>query len=58
MGDVNFKDKIENNQGVIMGHAYNTATDGLRVIGSSTTVGIKIPCLSIRLRYSGDYMLI
>lgn len=37
MGDVNFKDKIDNNQGVVMGHAYGTATDGVRITGSSTT---------------------
>jgi len=35
MGDVNFNDRIENNQGVISGHIYSTAGDGVRVIGSS-----------------------
>ncbi|KAF2476197.1 putative ribonuclease p/mrp subunit [Lindgomyces ingoldianus] len=35
MGDVNYRDKIENNQGVVMGHAYSTATDGVRIIGST-----------------------
>lgn len=38
MGDVNFRDKIDNNKGVVMGHAYSTATDGLKIIGGSTTV--------------------
>jgi hypothetical protein len=38
MGDVNFQDKVENNRGVVMGHAYSTATDGVRITGSSTNV--------------------
>ncbi|CAO2649496.1 Nn.00g068810.m01.CDS01 [Neocucurbitaria sp. VM-36] len=37
MGDVNYNDKIENNRGVVMGHAHSTATDGVRIIGSSTS---------------------
>lgn len=37
MGDVNFRDKIDNNRGVVMGHAYSTATDGIRITGSSTS---------------------
>lgn len=37
MGDVNFSNKIDNNRGVIMGHAYSTATDGVRITGSSTS---------------------
>ncbi|KAJ4367081.1 hypothetical protein N0V83_007611 [Neocucurbitaria cava] len=36
MGDVNYQDKIENNRGVVMGHAHSTATDGVRITGSST----------------------
>lgn len=42
MGDVNYQDKIENNRGVIMGHAHSTATDGVRITGSSTTVNISL----------------
>jgi hypothetical protein len=38
MGDVNYQDKIENNRGVVMGHAHTTATDGVRITGSSTSV--------------------
>ena len=38
MGDVNYRDKVENNRGVVMGHAHSTATDGVRIIGSSTSV--------------------
>jgi hypothetical protein len=38
MGDVHFQDKVENNQGVVMGHVYSTATDGVRITGSSTSV--------------------
>ena len=38
MGDVNYGDKIENNRGVVMGHAYSTATDGVRITRSSTSV--------------------
>ena len=38
MGDVNFRDKIDNNRGVVMGHAHSTATDGLKITGSKTTV--------------------
>ncbi|KAH8723884.1 hypothetical protein GQ44DRAFT_709308 [Phaeosphaeriaceae sp. PMI808] len=37
MGDVNYRNKIENNRGVIMGHAHSTATDGVRITGSSTS---------------------
>lgn len=52
MGDITFRDKIDNNTGVIMGHAYATATDGLRITGSSTTVHIcftPFPIASSRL---------
>ncbi|KAH7122359.1 putative ribonuclease p/mrp subunit [Dendryphion nanum] len=38
MGDVNYTDRIENNRGVVMGHAHSTAADGVRVIGNSTSV--------------------
>jgi hypothetical protein len=38
MGDVIYQDKVENNPGVVMGHAYSTATDGFRITGS-TNVG-------------------
>jgi UDP-2,3-diacylglucosamine pyrophosphatase LpxH len=38
MGDVNYQNKIENNRGVVMGHAHSTATDGVRITGSSTSV--------------------
>ena len=40
MGDVNYQDKIENNRGVVMGHAHSTATEGVKITGSSTSVGI------------------
>lgn len=33
-----FRDKIDSNQFVVMGHAYSTATDGFNVFGSSTIV--------------------
>lgn len=36
MGDVNFRERIDNNRGVVMGHVYNVATDGIRITGSST----------------------
>lgn len=42
MGDVNYHDKIENNRGVVMGHAHSTATEGVRITGSSTSVGINL----------------
>lgn len=38
MGNIEFRDKIENNRGVVMGHANSTATDGVRITGSSTSV--------------------
>ena len=38
MGDINFREKIDNNRGVVMGHAYTTAKDGITITGSSTTV--------------------
>ena len=38
IGDVNYRDKIDNKGGVIMGHANSTATDGVRITGSSTNV--------------------
>ena len=40
MGDVNFRDKIDNNKGVVMGQAYNTATDGVKITGAITYHGI------------------
>ena len=43
MGDVNFRDKIDNNRGLIMGHANSTATDGVRITGSDITVRITYP---------------
>ena len=43
MGDVNFRDKIDNNRGVIMGNANSTATDGVRITGSNITVRITYP---------------
>ena len=43
MGDVNFRDKIDNNPGVIMGHANSTATEGVKISGSSITVRITYP---------------
>ena len=43
MGDVNFRDKIDNNRGVIMGHANSTATEGVKISGSSITVRITYP---------------
>lgn len=38
MGDVNYREKIENKGGVVIGHAYGTATDGVRITGSTTNV--------------------
>jgi hypothetical protein len=38
MGNIEYRDKIENNHGVVMGHANSTATDGVRIVGSSTSV--------------------
>jgi hypothetical protein len=38
MGDVHYRDKIEYNRGVVMGHAHSTATDGVRITGSTTNV--------------------
>lgn len=40
MDDVNFREKFDNNRGVVMGHAYSAATDGVRITGSTTTVCI------------------
>lgn len=37
MGDVNYQDKIESNRGAVVGHAHSTATDGVRITGSSTS---------------------
>ncbi|KAF2726427.1 putative ribonuclease p/mrp subunit [Polyplosphaeria fusca] len=36
MGDVNYQERIENNQGIVMGHAHSTAADGVRITGSTT----------------------
>lgn len=38
MDDVHFREKIDNNRGVIMGHAYTIAKDGITITGSSITV--------------------
>ena len=38
MGDVNFREKINNNGGVIMDRNYSTAKDGITISGSSTIV--------------------
>jgi hypothetical protein len=37
MGDVNFRDKIDNNRGVITGHVYSTATEGVSISGTNIT---------------------
>lgn len=55
MGDVNLRDKIEHNKGVVMGHAYGTATDGVRVVGSSTTARGR-PVVE-RLTYTDHYII-
>jgi aspartyl-tRNA synthetase len=38
MGDVNFNERIENNQGVVTGHVYSTAGNGVRIAGSSVRI--------------------
>jgi hypothetical protein len=38
MGDVNFRDKIDNNRGVITGHVYSTATEGVSISGTNVRV--------------------
>ena len=43
MGDVSFRGKIDKNRGVIMGHANSTATEGVKISGSSITVRITYP---------------
>ena len=43
MGDVNFRDKINNNRGVIMGHANSTSIEGVKITGTSITVRITYP---------------
>ncbi|KAG7408799.1 hypothetical protein Forpe1208_v012080 [Fusarium oxysporum f. sp. rapae] len=37
LGNVNYRDKIDNNKGVVMGHAHSTAPDGVKITGSSTS---------------------
>lgn len=37
MGDVNFNDKIDNNRGVVMGHAFGTSPNAVRVVGTTNT---------------------
>ena len=43
MGDIKFRDKIDNNRGVLMGHANSTAIDGVRITGSNIIVKITYP---------------
>ena len=42
MGDVNYQDRIENNRGIVMGHAHSTATDGVKLTGSTINVRVSM----------------
>jgi hypothetical protein len=55
MGDVNLQNKIEHNKGVVMGHAYGAATDGVKFARSSTTVRVR-PVVE-RLTYTDHYII-
>ena len=42
LGDVIFKEKIDHNHGVVMGHALGTTPDAVRATGSSTKVSWRL----------------